>query len=312
MQYEDSHATVLGPEAVAWLRRQQMRVIVDATAGHGGHASLLADMMPQDSLLALVDAQSEALAIALSRVSRPGLHVIGIEGNFRHLPELLRRHGIDEVDGVLFDQGLSSSDLQGDLGFSFRHEAPLDMRRGEDARESAADLIARLDAGELTKLFLEYGEERWAARIARRIVEARQSEPIRTTSQVVRLIEQAVPRAAWPRNIHVATRCMMALRYAVNDDIGAIKEAITVIVPMLSVGARCVCISFCSLEDRAVKHTMRALANPCTCPPSLPQCVCGRQPMLKVLTKRGIRPSDAEIAANRRSRSAVMRVAERI
>ncbi len=312
MRYEDSHATVLGPEAVEWLKRPRMQTMVDATAGHGGHACLLADCMPNDGELVLVDAQADALAIATERASRPGLRITAIQGNFRHLPELLGQHGIGEVDGVLFDQGLSSADIEGDLGFSFRRDAPLDMRRSRDVGETAAEVLARLDAHELARVLWEYGEERWAARIARRIVDFRRSEPIERTSQLVRLIEQSVPRRAWPRGIHVATRSMMALRYYVNDDINAIKEAIAGIVPMLSLGGRCVCISFCSLEDRAVKHTMRSLENPCTCPPDLPQCVCGRRPMLKVLTKRGVRPTAEEVAANRRSRSAVMRVGERI
>jgi 16S rRNA (cytosine1402-N4)-methyltransferase len=306
------HATVMGPEAVAWIAPAGRRILVDATAGHGGHAHLMASQMDRGGLLVLVDAQRKALETAQRRVEQTGVAVLAIQGNFRHLPELLRTHGIEEVDGVLYDQGLSSADLSSDLGFSFRHDAPLDMRRSPDARVSAAELLATLDVRALTRLFRELGEEPWAARIAGAIVRERQRQPIERTAQLVRIIEDAVPRRAWPRDIHVATRCMMGLRYAVNQDLEAITESILGVVPMMSVGARCVCISFCSLEDRAVKQAMRSLEHPCICPRDLPVCVCNRRPVLRMLTRKPVRPSEAEVAANRRSRSALMRVGERI
>ncbi|MBM3495551.1 MAG: 16S rRNA (cytosine(1402)-N(4))-methyltransferase RsmH [Armatimonadetes bacterium] len=310
------HQTVLGPEAVSWLEPNDKRIIADATAGHGGHDLLLIERMPGGGRLVMVDAQEEALAVALSRTrdvaDRAGVEIVPIRGNFRRLHELLGERGIEAVDGVIYDQGLNAADLESDLGFSFSHDAPLDMRRGPEAPLSAADLLATLDARGLARLLREYGEEPWADRIARTLVRARVKAPIKRTGDLVRVIEEAVPRGAWPKDIHVATRSMMALRYAVNEDIEAIRDSIAGVVPIMTVGARLVCISFCSLEDRAVKQTMRSLENPCTCPKGFPVCVCERKATLKILTKRAVRPSAAEVAANRRSRSAVMRVAERV
>lgn len=306
------HATVMGPEAVAWLAAEDKDVVVDATVGHGGHALLIGERMVRGGLLVILDERPEALAVASARLAGAPVRVLAIQGNFRRLPQLLRAHGVNEVGGVLYDQGLSSADLEGDLGYSFQRDAPLDMRRSLSAPQSAADLLATLDAKSLGRLLREYGEEPWAERIAHAVVRERVREPITRTSQFVSLIERTVPRRAWPKDIHVATKSMMALRYAVNDDLGAIRESIEGIVPMLRVGGRCVCISFCSLEDRAVKQAMRAYEHPCICPKDMPVCACGRQPMLKVLTKRAVRPSEAEIAANRRARSAALRAAERI
>ena len=306
------HATVMGPEAVAWLAPENKQVVVDATAGHGGHSQLIAQRMPRDGLLVMLDARPEALAVAAERLADAPVRVATIEGNFRDLPDLLVRHGISEVGGVLYDQGLSSADLEGDLGYSFRKDAPLDMRRSPDDPRSAAELLNTLDARALGRLFRQYGEEPWAERIAREVVRERMREPIERTGQLVSLIERTVPRKAWPKDIHVATKCMMALRYAVTGDLEAIRQSIEGIVPMLAIGARCVCISFCSLEDRVVKQAMRAWEKPCICPRDLPVCVCGRRPMLRILTRRAVRPSEAEVAQNRRSRSALLRAAERI
>jgi 16S rRNA (cytosine1402-N4)-methyltransferase len=310
------HPTVLGPEAAWWLRLALARVVVDATAGHGGHVLRMLEHLAPGALVVMLDAQEAALEVALPRVrdvaAAAGVHLLPIRGNFRRLADLLREHGVEAVDGVLYDQGLSSADIESSLGFSFQTDAPLDMRRSDDAPASAADLLERLDAGALASLFREFGDEPWADRIAQFVVRARGVAPLRRTSEFVRVVESAVPRRAWPRDIHVATRCMMALRYAVNDDIAAIEESIGGIVPMMRAGGRLACISFCSREDRAVKRAMRSLAYPCVCPKDLPVCGCGRKPMLRIMTKRAVRCGDQELALNRRSRSAALRVAERV
>ncbi len=299
-------------ECAGWLEADRKRVLVDATVGGGGHAAELARRMRKDGLLVIVDALDVAVETATERLRAYGVQVMPIVGNFRNLAEMLRERGLEEVDGVLYDQGLSSADFEGDRGYSFRGDAPLDMRRDATATRSAADLVNTLDRRQLAHLLREFGDERWADRIARAVVERRAIEPITRTAQLVSLIEQAVPRAAWPRDIHVATRTMMALRFAVNDDVGAIQQSIEGIAPMLSEGGRIVCLSYCSTEDRAVKHVFRRMENPCTCPRGLAVCACGRKPLLRVLTKRGVRPGSEELQRNRRARSAIARVAERV
>lgn len=306
------HATVMPEECVAWIAAEKRRVVVDATAGHGGHALLLAHRMGAGSTIVVMDARPEALAVAVKRLEGVRPKVVAIEGNYRRLPEALRERGIEEADGVLYDQGLSSADFEGGLGYSFRQDGPLDMRRDATARASAAELVATLSARELARLFREYGDEKWADRIAQYIVEARRHEPIERTGTLVKLIEAAVPRAAWPPDTHVATRSLMALRFAVNDDVRAIEESIRGVTPMLSIGARIACLSFCSTEDRAVKNVFRSLESPCVCPKDLPVCGCGKKPLLRVLTRRPLRPAPEEMERNRRSRSALLRVAERV
>lgn len=298
-------------ETCDYLRFPHISTVVDATAGEGGHSVRLAQDMQPGSTLVLVDAVPERLEIARRRVSDYPVQCILITGNFRRLAELLKERGIEQVDGVLYDQGLSSADLVSDRGFSFQRDAPLDMRRDETASRSAADLLRELSQAELARIFRDLGDEKWAVPIARAIVRTRKLHPITRTSELKALVERVVPRHAWPPDVHVATRVMMALRYAVNDDINAIKESIRGIVPLLRPGARVVVLSYSSTEDRAVKVVLRELESPCTCPKKLP-CVCGRKPLIRVLTRRGIRPTPEEVERNHRARSAVARVAERI
>jgi len=312
VEADEYHVPVMPHECAGWLVSERTRVLVDATVGHGGHALILATRMTPGGLLVIVDARPEALAIARKRLEGAPVQVIAIEGNFRRLAAMLRERGIREVDGVLYDQGLSSADYEGELGYSFQRDAPLDMRRDESATRSAARLLATLSRRELARVLRDYGDEKWSDRIADFVVRHREREPIERTSQFVRLVEAAVPRAAWPPDTHVATRSMMALRYAVNDDLGAIAESIEGVAPTLTVGGRIVCLSFCGTEDRAVKETFRRLERPCTCPKGLAVCACGRIPVVKVLTRRAVRPSPEEQARNRRSRTARARAAERI
>lgn len=306
------HEPVMVEECVTWLRPEHADVLVDATAGHGGHAVRLAERMRPDALLVLVDAQQSALDIASGRVAETGVNFLPLRGNFRSLADLLQQAGIAQIDGVLYDQGLCSADFDSELGFSFQKDAPLDMRRDETAPRSAAHLLATLSEAELTRIFREYGDERWARAIARAIVTTRRERPIRRTTELVEIIERTVPRAAWPKDIHVATRCFLALRYAVNDDINAIQESIRGVVPMLRPGGRIVCLSYCSTEDAAVRAVFRELEKPCICPPRLPVCVCQRKPLVRSVTRKGVRPAPEEVARNRRARSAVARVVERL
>lgn len=306
------HEPVMAHEVLEHVRAERCRVFVDATVGQGGHALLIAERMRRDGVLFVVDARPENLSAALQRLASVSVRVIGATGNFRYLDELLLRHGLTEVDGVLYDQGLCMADYSAGLGFSFRVDEPLDMRRNGDAGASAADLLNRLSERELTRVFRTLGEERWSAAIARAIVERRGREPIRRTVQLARLVEETIPRKAWPPDIHPATRIFQALRYAVTGDLEAIAESIEKVVPMVRPGGRIVCLSFNSLEDRTVKRVFRSLERPCTCPKAMPVCSCGRTPLVQVITKRAVRPQPAEVERNPRARSAILRAAERV
>jgi len=306
------HPTSMPTEVVEWMVPEIRRTIVDATAGHGGHSVLFAPRRPRDGLLVLIDSSGEALARACERLEGCGVRVLPVQGNYRDLAAWLSRHGVSGIDGVLYDQGLSSDDLSGQAGFSFAHDAPLDMRRDADTNVTAAHLLNSLGARDLARIFQVYGEERWAARIASFVVDSRAARPFERTGEFVDTVQRAVPRAAWPRERHVATKCMMALRYAVTGDLESIRTSIISIAPQLRPGGRILAISFCSLEDRVVKQAFQHLANPCTCPSDAPMCVCGAQPVVRILTRRPVTPTPEEVAANRWVRSAKLRVAERI
>ncbi len=306
------HSSVMAAECVEWLRPEVCRVLVDATAGHGGHALLLALRMAPGSRLLILDTNADSLEIAARRLSDVPIRVVAVQRNHREIADILDEEGMGDVDGVLYDQGLSSADYEGQLGYSFRHDAPLDMRRHPPSGPSAADLLMTLDQRQLTRLFRDFGDETWAPRIAESIVEQRRREPFRTTLQFVKLVERSIPRKAWPADRHVATRAMMALRYAVTDDLGSIRESITAVTSRLRPGGRIACLSFCSTEDRVVKQVFRSLERPCICPKGMPDCGCGRVPQVRSLMKSALRPTPSEVADNPRSRSALLRVVERL
>jgi 16S rRNA (cytosine1402-N4)-methyltransferase len=218
--------------------------------------------------------------------------------------------GFGPVDGVLFDLGLSSYQLDTpERGFSFRAEAPLDMRMDPSQGVSAATLVNRMDQADLARVIARLGEERWASRIAQFIVRRR---PLATTSDLARAVEDAIPRAAWPRDIHPATRTFQAIRMEVNDELGSLEEGLKGAIRILKPGGRMAAISFHSLEDRLVKATIAAESKDCICPPQQPVCTCAHRALLRSVTRKPIRPSEGEVAANPRSRSARLRVAERL
>jgi 16S rRNA (cytosine1402-N4)-methyltransferase len=229
------------------------------------------------------------------------------------LDEHLDALGIAGVDGILLDLGVSSHQLDTpERGFSFRGDGPLDMRMDPSQPHSAAELLASADARELQRIFREYGEERWAGRIAREIVKVREATPVATTRQLADLVSRVVPGGHIPQRLHPATRVFQALRIAVNDELGALQAGLAAALHRLNPGGRLVVISFHSLEDRLVKQGFRAAATACICPPRLPVCACGRQAQVKILTSRGVRPAEAEAEANPRARSAVLRAVERL
>ena len=310
-----THVPVLADEVVAMLAPAPGSQHVDATVGGGGHTErILAASDPDGRLLGL-DADGAAIARVRARLApRFGDRLRLRQANFRELATAAPEEGFAAVDGCLFDLGLSSFQLaDAERGFGIRTGGPLDMRFDASRGMPASELLATLDAGELTALFRTYGEEPFAGRIARAIVESRRSAPIRTAEELAALVARVAPgRAPGRRRVHPATRTFQALRIAVNEELEALQAGLAAAVDLLRPGGRLVVLSYHSLEDRIVKRFLQAERRGCTCPPELPVCVCGREPRLRLLAPKGLVPSAAEITANPRARSARLRAAERI
>jgi 16S rRNA (cytosine1402-N4)-methyltransferase len=307
------HRPVLLHEAVALLRPRPGMIVVDATVGAGGHAEALLEAVGEDGRLYGIDRDPEILEISRRRLARFGERFVPIHGNHGEIQALLAEHGVFAVDVVLADLGVSSFQLdRAERGFSFLTDGPLDMRMDRGGGTSAADLVARLTAPELKRILAEYGEERNAGRLARAIVEERSHAPIRTTRQLAELVERVAGPAARRYRIHPATRTFQALRIAVNAELDSIEALLAGSVSLLRRGGRIVLISFHSLEDRSVKQGLRKLAERCICPPGLPVCGCGRENLIRILTKRPLVPTPAEVERNPRARSAHLRAAERV
>jgi len=309
------HVPVMADEVLAALAPAPGGRHIDATVGGGGHAErILAATDPDGRLLGL-DADGAAIARVRTRLGpRFGDRLTLRQANFRALAEVAPTEGFEAIDGALFDLGLSSDQLADrDRGFGIRTGGPLDMRFDPGRGMSAAELLASLDLGELTALLRRYGEEPFASRIARGIVDARRTAPIQTAEELAAVVTRVAPaRAPGRRRVHPATRVFQALRIAVNEELEALEAGLAAAVDLLRPGGRLVVLSYHSLEDRIVKRFLRAERRGCTCPPEAPICVCGRQPRLRLLGPKGETPSLAEIATNPRARSARLRAAERI
>ncbi len=306
---EQIHVPVLLEEVLHALRVKPGGRFVDATVGGSGHAhEILAASSPDGVLLGL-DRDPAALELAAERLSECGSRVQLVHASFARLEEIARHTGFTEADGILFDLGLSSLQLADtERGFSFLADGPLDMRFDPTAGgPTAADLVNQLSVEELADLLFQYGEERQSRRIAAAIVEAR---PLDTVGQLVDVIEDTVGRRRG--RLHPATLTFQALRIAVNEELTAIEEALPQAVEILAEGGRLAVIAFHSLEDRIVKQFMRRESKDCICPPELPVCVCEHRASLDLIVRKPIRPSEQEMAANPRARSARLRVAERI
>ena len=286
--------------------------MVDATMGGGGYTlELLGRVRPGGSVLAL-DRDASAIArFPFERVPAD-VNLRLVHANFADLGQVAA--GLSgTVDGIVFDLGLSSLQLDDpERGFSFQRDGPLDMRLDQAEPVTAADLLNREPAGELRRILLHYGQERWAARIAERIVARRGRQPFRTTRDLVDVVAGAIPRGAWPRDIHVATRTFQALRIAVNRELEALTAGLKAAIPLLARDGRLGVVTFHSLEDKIAKDLFNVEATDCVCPPHAPVCVCGHRRSVRVVTKKPIRPSDAEIRANPRARSAKLRIAEKL
>ncbi|HEV8435694.1 MAG TPA: 16S rRNA (cytosine(1402)-N(4))-methyltransferase RsmH [Thermoanaerobaculia bacterium] len=304
------HEPVLLQEILEFLRpARDHGTLVDATVGLGGHAEGLLKMYPHVRLVA-IDRDPAALEQSRERLSFAGDRVTFVRGRHEQLIDILKQHGIDTVTGVLADLGVSSMQLDdATRGFSFRFDAPLDMRMGPESR-SAADLVNSLDEASLAAILRDYGEEPMAKRIARAIVNARTEAPIETTTRLAEVI-RGVKRAK-PHQIDPSTLTFQALRIAANEELTELDQFVTDAVSVAERGARVAIISFHSLEDRIVKRAFRRLKGECVCPMGLPVCGCGVQEIVKVLTHRPVTASEEEVNRNPRSRSAKLRVAERL
>jgi 16S rRNA (cytosine1402-N4)-methyltransferase len=306
------HTPVLLTETLEALQPRTGGRYIDATLGGGGHAEKVLELSSPDGLLLGIDADPAALHAAHEHLARFGDRFQPVESFYDDLAALTRGTPFERADAILFDLGVSSPQLdQPARGFSFQYDAPLDMRFGPRADRTAAELVNTLDAGELQLLFQEYGEERFARRIAQAIVAARARQPLTTTGELAAVVARAVPRSRQER-IHPATRVFQALRIAVNDELDRLRRALPQTIDILRPGGRLAVISFHSLEDRTVKQFIRREATACVCPPETPVCVCQHRPTLKAVTRRPIEASVAETTANPRARSAKLRVAERL
>jgi 16S rRNA (cytosine1402-N4)-methyltransferase len=311
MQVSFEHLSVMPKEVLHWLQPVVGGTYLDGTLGGAGHARLILDAAAGSRLIGL-DRDPAALQEAAEILSPYGDRVSLHHVTFDQAGQVLQQLGIDGLDGMLLDLGVSSHQLDTpERGFSFRHDAPLDMRMNPTVGITAADVVNQVDEAELVRIFFEYGEERYSRRIVRKIVAQRQEAALTKTLELAQLVRQAVPGGHRPSKIHPATRVFQALRIHVNDELGQVRRGVENGISLLKPGGRLVVISFHSLEDRIVKHLFRDKAKGCICPPRLPVCQCQNTPDVKILTRRGIKAGDAEVEQNVRSRSAILRAIER-
>lgn len=306
------HLTVLEEEAVALLAPQPGGTYVDGTVGGGGHSSAILAASAPDGRLFGFDRDEEALAAAAEVLQKFGGRVTLIHDNFCEMAPRLAEAGVTGIDGFILDLGVSSHQLDSaERGFSFREDAPLDMRMDRSSGESAEELIARVDTEELERIIRTYGEERWARRVARTIVREREKSPVDSTLRLAGIVAAAVPKSREER-IHPATRTFQAIRIAVNDELGSLERGLESAISLLNPGGRGVVISFHSLEDRIVKNAFRDAAHGCVCPRDFPFCRCGKTPTAKVLTPKGVTAGEAELQRNPRARSARLRAVQKL
>lgn len=309
MEAENLHQSVLLEETVRMLAPRAGEIFADCTLGLGGHTEAILQAAENTQVIG-IDQDAEAIEMASKRLEKFGTNVKIFHANFSEIKDVFKKAGVQKVNGILADLGVSSLQFDSaERGFSFRFDAPLDMRMNADSDdETAAELLERLSEEEIADLIYQFGEERMSRRIARRIVWKREiGEPVRTTKELAETVEKAVGRKPKDK-IHPATRTFQALRIAVNHEIEILEEFIRDSVDCLKNEGRLAVITFHSLEDRIVKQTFQRLAGKCVCPPRLPQCVCGAVREIEILTRKPIIPGEIETAENPRARSAKLRV----
>ena len=312
MEKDYGHKPVLLEECLVALAIRPEGTYVDGTLGRAGHSLEILRRLTAGGWLIGIDRDMTAIEAARERLAAFGDRVTLVHGNFCDLSGILASLGVDKVDGMLFDLGVSSPQLdEARRGFSYMHDAPLDMRMDASAALDARQVVNTWSGEELRRILWEYGEERYAPQIARAIVRRREERPVETTGELVEIIRSAMPAAALREKQHPAKRSFQAIRIAVNGELEALPPMLQAAVEGLRPGGRLAVITFHSMEDRIVKQTLRELATGCVCPPEFPVCVCGRKPKLTLVTRKPIVSGPAELEENPRARSAKLRVAER-
>ena len=309
---EFSHKSVLLEECLEGLCIQPDGIYLDGTLGGAGHASEIVRRLTTGRLIG-VDRDTVALEAASQRLAPWADRVTLVHENFQEIASVLDRLGLDRIDGMLFDLGVSSPQLDdAERGFSYMADAPLDMRMNREDSLTAWDVVNTWDRAELKRILYEYGEERYAPQIAAAIERRRSERPIETTLELAEVIRGAMPPQALREKQHPAKRSFQAIRIAVNDELGAVSRMMEAAVPRLNPGGRLAVITFHSLEDRIVKSAMQQAARGCTCPPEFPVCVCGKKPQIRIITRKPITSGPAELEENPRARSAKLRIAEKL
>lgn len=307
------HIPVLLNQTIENLNIKPGGVYVDCTLGGAGHSSEIAKRIYPKGTLIGIDQDQNAIDAAKLKLEPYKGSVVYVKDNFRNLKKAIIDSGFEKVDGILMDIGVSSHQLdEEDRGFSYMHDGPLDMRMDITRPVTAESLVNTADFNELKSIIRDYGEEKWADRIAKFICQEREKYRISTTYQLVEIIKMAIPAAARREGGHPAKRTFQALRIAVNEELDVLEAALYDAIEMLNTGGRLVVITFHSLEDRIVKNIFNQMEKPCTCPSRIPICVCGKEPQLKVLTRKPVTADEEELEYNSRSKSAKLRAAERV
>lgn len=309
---EFKHVSVLLHETVDGLQVKPDGVYVDGTLGGGGHSYEICKHLDSEGRLIGIDQDAEALNAAKKRLAEFSDRTIFVKSNYGQMGDVLKQQGIDKVDGIVLDLGVSSYQLDNaERGFSYMEDAPLDMRMDREQNISARDIINQYTEGDLFRIIKEYGEERFAKSIARNICKQREDKPIETTFELVDVIRRSMPAKARNAKGHPAKRTFQAIRIECNHELEVLRETLDEMVDLLNDGARISIITFHSLEDRIVKTKFRQWENPCTCPPDFPVCVCGKRSKGKVITRKPILPSGKELEENTRAKSAKLRIFEK-
>ncbi|AEF17089.1 Ribosomal RNA small subunit methyltransferase H [Thermoanaerobacterium xylanolyticum LX-11] len=304
------HESVLLQETIEYLEIKPDGIYVDGTLGGGGHSYEILRRLDKGKLIA-IDRDMDAIKAASIRL-KDFNNTTYIHDNYKNIKDILKKCGIESIDGALLDLGVSSYQLdEAQRGFSYMHDAPLDMRMDKESDITAEYVVNNYSEDEIAKVISDYGEELWAKRIAKFIVEERRRKPIKTTFELVDIIKKAIPASKRRTGPHPAKRTFQAIRIEVNEELKGLGDAIADFVDVMNPGGRIAIITFHSLEDRIVKNAYKKLEDPCTCPKNLP-CTCGKKPVIKIITKKPIVPSEVEIKVNPRSRSAKLRVAEKL
>ncbi len=307
----NQHKPVLLDETIEYLNCKKNGIYIDGTLGRGGHTAALLENIDNEGLVIALDRDLEAIEAVKESIESSNL--ILEHANYINIGEVLDKNEIDKVDGMIFDLGVSSPQLDNsNRGFSYQKNGPLDMRMNRDQKLTAADIVNKYRKEKIEEIIYDYGEDNWGSRIAEFIVAFRKKKKIETTFELVDIIKAAIPASARRSGGHPARRTFQALRIATNNELNQLEDMIKGAVERLKNGGRICIISFHSLEDRIVKHKFRELASDCVCPPEIPVCVCDKEPLVKVITKSPIRATEEEVEENYRARSAKLRVAEKI